>query len=271
MTDSGAAVWPRARYTATRQRTQIFFVCFGRAPLSQVVLSRSRFGLPRPELFDQVDIREHQRSDSRAWFENWWSASFGFIARRELGSALDLLTSSEQCVTLSLDAPDQSDLAPVQTMWGLVRWLCERGCDVVLDVHSFRFRTRGAVESLGFEGPDLQRDVKLVFETSPTEGGLHLMHTRGLCKFARPELLAYITPDDVEALEPMMLEGARLLMEGTTATELRFRTSSDVELVTKPSPDTTLVESLGLGAAGLLARSDGAPLAGVGRLSPELA
>jgi hypothetical protein len=269
MTDPGAPAWPRARYTATPQRTQIFFVCFSRAPLSQVALSRSRFGLPRPELFDQFDIREHQRSENPAWFEGWWSASFGFIARRELGRDLELLTASQRCVTLSLDAPDQADLAPIQTMWGLVRWLCERGCDVVLDVHAFHFRTRAAVESLTFDGPDLQRDVKLVFETNPTECGLHLMHTRGLCKFARPELLGYIRPDDVQALEPFMLEGARLLMEGATATELRLGASSDVELVTKPNPDATLIENLGLSAAVLLARSDGAPLAGIGRISPH--
>jgi hypothetical protein len=256
---------------ATPQRTHIVFVCFSRAPLSDVPFDSRRFGVPRSELFDQVDIREHQRAESRAWFENWWSASFGFIARRDLGAELQLLTSSERCVTLSLDVPDRPDLAPVQTIWGLTRWLCARGSDVVLDVHAFKFRTRAAVEALTFDGPDVQRDVKLVFETNPTEGGLHLMHTRGLCKFARPELLGYIRPDDAQALEPLMTEGARRLMEGATASALRLRANENLELVTRPHADAALIESLGLSAAVLLTRSDGAPLAGIGRSSTQLA
>jgi hypothetical protein len=48
----------------------------------------------------------------------------------------------------------------------------------------------------------------------------------------------------------------------------RFRTRADgVELATSPAPNRALIDSLGLEAAVMLARSDGAALAGIGRLA----
>lgn len=267
MADAQAVPWPRPYFKATDQPTKIFFVCFARAPLADVPLSLSRFGLPSADLLARVTMRDHLRSDHPEWFENWWRESFGVIARRDLGDELPLLTGSDTCSTLALELPDSPDLGPQQTVWGLSRWLCARGASVVLDVHAFRFRTRTQVEALGFDGPDTRRDVKLVFETNATQGPLHLMHTRGLCKFARPELLCFIRADDVDVLERIMNQVAKALIEGAAAEQIRLRVADGVELVAATSADPTLVATLGLERAVMLGRSDGAPLAGIGRLT----
>ena len=95
MADASVAAWPRPHFRASEQRTNIFFVCFGKAPLSDVQLSQSRFGLPGSELASRVDLREHRREVSRQWFEDWWSSSFGVIAAQDLGEDLALLTTSD--------------------------------------------------------------------------------------------------------------------------------------------------------------------------------
>jgi hypothetical protein len=267
MADASVAAWQRPYFKASEQRTLILFVCFGKAPLGDVPLSQSRFGLPGAQVVSQVELREHQRATSKQWFEDWWSSSFGVIASQDLGDDLPLLTTSDTCVTLKLDLPDQPDLAPIQTVWGMSRWLCARGASIVLDVHAFRYRTRAEVEELGFETADVLRDVKLVLETDATQDGLYLMHTRGLCKFARPELMCFIDPNDASLMGRVLNQIGRTLMEGAEATQIRLRVGEGVELVTRAASDRSLVESLGLEAAVNLVRADGAPLAGIGRLA----
>lgn len=259
-------VWSRHLFQASQQATKILFVCFGRAPLLDVQISGARFGLPSRELAAQVDVREHRREAKRGWFESWWGEAFGTIAQRDLAESFPFLTHSDVCFTLGLTLPDQADLAPLQTVWGLSRWLCARGANVVLDVHAFRYRTRAEVEALSFEESDVERDVKIVLETEPTRDGLHLMHTRGLCKVARPELLSFIHPEDEATVGRLMSQVARTLLEGASAEQIRLRVAEGVELVTSPGTEQPLVASLGLEAGVRLGRSDGASLAGITRL-----
>jgi hypothetical protein len=269
MLDQTVPLWPRPYFEAGTQPTKIFFVCFGKAPLGDVETSRARFGLPSVDLLSKVDLREHQRAQNRAWFEGWWAGSFGSIAQRDLGDDLPLLTTSDVCFTLGLELPDVGDLSPVQTIWGLTRWLCARGCSVVLDVHAFQFRTRQDIDALAFDAGDVERDVKLVLETEPTRDGLHLFHTRGLCKFGRPELLCFLRPDDIGLMGRVANQIARALMEGALASRIRLKVAEGVEITATPAADEgSLLHSLGLEAAVVLGRGDGQPLAGVGRLVP---
>lgn len=268
MVDPQPACWPRPYFKAGDQPTKIFFACFATAPLVELELSRARFGLPDAELLRDLDIREHRRADVREWFEGWWSKAFGVIAERDLAEAVTQLTSSERCVTLSFDRPDRADLAPIQTAWAVARWLCARGASVVLDVHAFRFRTRKQVEELDFASSDVERDVKIVLENQPTRNGLHLLHTRGLCKFARPELVCFIRPDDANVMGRFFNQMARSLMEGALANQIRLRVADGVELVTQPETERSLIDTLGLEAAVAVSRSDGAELAGIAGLVP---
>jgi hypothetical protein len=268
MLESQLPVWPRPYFKPSELSTKILFVCFGRAPLAALELDRARFGLPTFALEGRVELHEHRRAASREWFEAWWGASFGVIAERDLAEDLALLTTSDVCVTLRVELPDQPDLAGLQTVWGLSRWLCARGASVVLDVHAFRFRTRAELEAMSFEESDVQREVKIVLETDPTQDGLHLLHTRGLCKMARPELMCFVRPEDASVLERFVNQIARTLMEGAAAAQIRLRIADGLELVTTPLTDRSVMESVGLQSAVLLARSDGAPLAGISRLLP---
>lgn len=268
MVDAVVPAWPRPYFKATEQQTKIFFVCFGKAPLSELPLSRARYGLPESDLLNRVDVREHVRATNKTWFEGWWSGAFAAVAERDLGADLPLLTTSNVCFSLGLELGDQADLSPQQSVWGLARWFCERGADVVLDVHAFHFRARQDVDQLDFGAADVLRDIKLVLEAEPTRDGLHLMHTRGLCKFARPELMCFVGPDDAALVGRAMNQVARTLMEGASAEQIRLKLADGLELLTVATSESGLIASLGLEAAVMLSRSDGASLAGIGQLGP---
>jgi hypothetical protein len=265
---AAVAAWPRPYFKPGDLRTSVFFVCFGKAPLSDLPLDSARFGLPDAGLARQVDLREHRRATSRQWFEDWWAGPFGVMAEQDLGDDLALLTTSDACYTLKLDLPDHPDLAPIQTAWAMARWLCARGAAVVLDVHAFRYRSAADLDRLDFAAADAQREVKLVLETDATRDGLHLMHTRGLCKFARPELSCFVQPDDASLMGRVLNQLGRTVMEGALASQLRLRLADGLELVTRPVEDQGLVDSLGLESAVSLVRADGASLGGIARLVP---
>jgi len=269
MDDPLPTVWPRPYFKAGDLPTKLFFVCFAKRPLTALSPDRARFGLPSDSLLRAIDLREHHRAEAPDWFEGWWRGSFGVIAERDLAPDSSALTGSELCVTAQLELPDQADLAPLQTLWGVARWLCARGAEVVLDVHAFRFRTRQTLEGLSFDGSDVERDVKLVLENQPTRGGLHLLHTRGLCKVARPELVCFVRPDDAPVMGRWLNQIARTLIEGALANQIRLRVADAVELVTAATQDRQLIDSLGIEAAVEVGRADGASLAGIGGLAPE--
>jgi hypothetical protein len=266
MAEAEVLAWQRPYFKPTGQTTKIFFVCFGRAPFSEIKLDRQRFGLPDRELGKLVELREHSRAKGREWFEGWWHGSFGAIAQRDLAEDLALLTTSDVCYSLGLELADRADLAPAQTVWALARWLCARGASVVLDVHAFRFRTRADIEAMSFDEADVTRDVKIVLESDATRDDLHLLHTRGLCKFARPELMCLVRPADASLMGRLTNQVARALMEGASPAQIRLRVADGVELSTGPVVEPELIASLGIEAAVQLQRSDGAELSGISRL-----
>jgi hypothetical protein len=139
---------------------------------------------------------------------------------------------------------------------------------VVLDVHAICFRTRAQVDALDFAVSNVEREVKLVLESDPSEQGLHLFHTRGLCKFARPELMCFIHPDDSALMGRVFNQLSCTLMEGATAKQLHLRVAPGVELTTTPTANPDLVASLGLETAVVVGRKDGAALAGISRVVP---
>jgi hypothetical protein len=266
MGDENVKVWARPRFELTEQPTELFFVCFAKAPLSELPLDRARYGLPKAACVDRIVVREHHRRGSAAWYEGWWAGSFGVVAARELGDDLPLLTASDTCFTIELTLPDQPDLAPAQSVWALSRWFCERGALVVLDVHAFTFRAKDEIALMGFDGPDVARDVKVVLENEPTRDGLHLLHTRGLCKFGRPELLCFVTPNDAPVAAAAQRSVAQSMIEGQSAARVRLKLTDELELITGPLHEPALLSGLGLQRAVELRRADGAPLSDLGRI-----
>jgi hypothetical protein len=263
MPEAEVAAWPRSEYRPSCERTRICLVCFGVAPLSDVPLSRTRFGLPDRNLASQLDVREYARNAYPEWFAGWWSDALGVYARQDLGPAFERLMKCDLCQTLQLEVADTPDLTPLQTAWGMARWLCERGALFVLDVYACRFHERQLLLSYPLEALAVERELKLVFETEASEHGLHLLHTRGMCKFARQELLAYVRPEDAELAGALLNQCAQRLIAGALIEDLKLSIAEDTALVARPYENRPLLEALGLHSAALLARDDGQPLAGI--------
>lgn len=157
-------------------------------------MSASRFGLPSPEAMREVEVRELKRELDPAWFDGFRSGSLRAIATQALGTDLSALDSATQLTAVLIARADAADLSHLQAGWAVTKWLVERGVSVVLDAQTNRFWKAADVADWPANRPfALSTDVNIVVEAEPTSPSATI-HTRGLQKFGRPDLVVWDVP-----------------------------------------------------------------------------
>lgn len=157
-------------------------------------MSASRFGLPSPEVMREVEVRELKRELDPAWFDGFRSGSLRALATQALGGDLSALDAATQLTAVLISRPDAADLAHLQAGWAVAKWLVERGVSVVLDAQTNQFWKAADVADWPVNRPlTLSTDLNIVVEAEPTSPSANI-HTRGLLKFGRPDLVVWNVP-----------------------------------------------------------------------------
>lgn len=229
--------------------SEVFLVCFSDGPLAaDVPLQSNRFGLPSAEAATRVEIRRHVRHDDPVWFDGWRNDSLLAVARQDLGPTSNALVEAAECHTLVASAEDSADLVHLQACWACARWLVARGATVVLDAHAVTFLPAAAVAGVPPDAPfDIRREVRLVYETDATlpRGG-HVLHTRGLRKLGRPDLLAVVGPEDVELVSGVIWQVAAGMADGWSPAQRHGLDLDDRLTLYLVADDSSLPARLGL-------------------------
>jgi hypothetical protein len=214
MTDS-IPLWTRDSALDSEREAHVMLVCFAAGPLrDDVPFVASQFGAPSPESVAQVELRQHLRESAPEWFDGWRSGACRTIAEHQLEAALPELDAADRCTTIELCLPEPPDLGYLQTAWALARWLVARGAAIVLDVHAARYLQGSELPPPDAE-LEIEREVSLIFESDPTEpGGGHVLHTRGMKKLARPDIVAVCDPDDEELFADVLWQLADGMARG---------------------------------------------------------
>lgn len=247
--------WPRRAKKDGRAASVILFA-FADEPLpAPLPLSRARHGVPEGDGMKAVGVATIAREQAPEWFDGFFAEPGAAIARGELGDEV-FASVAKSAFVHRIDASivDAPDLGYLQAAWALARCACDAGAGAVLDAHAIRWWSREKVKSWPLEGGfDVDREITLVLETEPEPGIGQLLHTRGMAKLARPDLVIAIQdPADSERLGRALRELARRAATGI-AFEPDTRTVAEqqrLEIVAyaKEMPD------LGLNNEGLLLR-----------------
>ena len=206
-------------------------------------MSAARFGLPSPDAMKLVEVRELTREMDSAWFDGFRSGSLRAIATQALGdvSALDAAT---QLTAVLISRDDAADLVHLQAGWAVTQWLVARGVTVVLDAQTNRFWKGAEVAEWPANRPfALSTDVNVVVEAEPTSPTATI-HTRGLQKFGRADLVVRDVPGErwdavaglVRALAHQLADGVVLRAGDRVNIDGRSLTLSAF----KPTPETDL-------------------------------
>lgn len=157
-------------------------------------MSAGRFGLPTVKAMETVEVRELPRELDSAWFDGFRSGSLRAVAQEALGGDLSALDTATQLTAVLISRPDASDLMHLQAGWATAQWLVDRGVTVLLDAQTNRFWKAAEIADWPASRPfALSTDVNVVVEGEPTAPTANL-HTRGLQKFGRPDLVVWDVP-----------------------------------------------------------------------------
>lgn len=207
--------WTRPAWAATEAEAELFLVAFfpGDAPPALRV-ERARHGVPDDEPPSGLQVTGHRRQDNAAWFDAFFSPEIRAFVGGDLD--FDTVSAARSAQVARARFADPPDLRHLQWAWALTRAFVDMGALAVLDSHAIRWRSPAHVAELPADAPfAIEREITVVFEDQPTEGGWHVSHTRGLVKFARPDVILFgLGPDDAEAAGDVAWALAHGLAEG---------------------------------------------------------
>jgi len=192
--------WPRPRFVAGGAPARVLILVFAPDALpGELPLSESRHGVPEGGVPETLALRSVSREEQPDWFAGLFAEPMLGRAREALGEArLAALLASRFAHVVSVEQTDPADLGYLQAVWAVVRCLGELGAAAALDTHAIRWHDAEALRAWPpTAGPDLDRELSIIFEDQPQEGLGHLAHTRGLAKFGRPDLVVTgLSPDE---------------------------------------------------------------------------
>lgn len=211
------APWTRGDRRATGRIADAMFVVLHRGPLPDAPLSLRTDGAPSAEAVGVVDVSE---LDDQAWLGGWRTGAIGRLAEAALPApTLAALARADRCHLVRATVADPADHVHLQAAWAITRWLARRGADAVLDVFALRWHTAAELVAHDVRAPlNLDREVTIVVERDAAAGPAgrqRVVHTRGLRKVGRPDVVALCEPTDdtddaaaaVRALAARLVDG----------------------------------------------------------------
>lgn len=214
--------WPRPHFKPSGALASVEFFCLAEHELQgEGGPGNYRDWCPREERPEWLSAGTGflRRATSPAWFD--WVTSGPVRPDGPLchpHERMDIakrLPEATHLYKVGFDLPDPIDLGDLQTAWAGVRWYLDAGAWAVLDARALVWRMRDEVlEWQGAQRFSLRREVRIMIEKLASPENSHVIATRGMVKFARPDLV-YVMGDVTAA----QLEMGKYFVEGV-ATEL---------------------------------------------------
>lgn len=202
--------WPRPGFRATDRRAMVLLLAFAAEDVLGTGQELQLDGIAPPAGRAALDVRRHNPE----WFDGWRTGAFRTIAAQQLGD-IDDLDRASYCYTIHVDVEDQPDLGYLQLAWALAIRLAQTGACLILDAPAATWRRGETVASLKPDRPfTIQREISVINETEPVRGFGYPIHTRGMTKFARPDLIAGVPADGIEDTGRILNHLGRMLAEG---------------------------------------------------------
>lgn len=208
-------VWPRPRHTRTDAVARVDLFCFSAGPLAGLPMSALKYGLPGEKAMEGLEVHDVPRSADPAWFDAFRGGALRNVAASQLGPALKDLDAATALHVLQLEKTDPADLTHLQAAWAVTKWLVDRGVTVVLDAHAQRFWKAEELRDWPAVRPfALSAEVSVLVEDTPQPDGTYVVHTRGMKKLARPDLVALRVPKEKWDQAGALLRTLALAMAG---------------------------------------------------------
>ncbi|GAA1612724.1 hypothetical protein [Actinoplanes couchii] len=243
--------WSRPAHRPTGREAAVMLVAFtGGEVLTGMDLTGA---VPAAAPVGALDVRLHHWADNPGWIDGWRTGPLRALAERELPDAT-VLDAATSCYTIQLTVADPSDLTHLQLAWAVAAEVCRAGAVAVLDAYAHDWYPAPKVAELDPHRPfTVMREISVVAEADPVPGFGHPVHTRGMAKFGRPDLITGIAAEQVGEAAGVLNQLASRLAEGhVLAPGQQIRVGRTRTLTVEPYVPGDRVPDVGLIADGLL-------------------
>jgi len=189
--------------------------------------------VPRSAPVADLELVCHSYRESPEWIDGYRTGAMRNIAETRLSDPARL-DAATHCYAVRLEIEDPADLSHLQLAWACAAGLARLGCHTILDAYAIKWRDGDRVADLPADRPfAIQNEIGIVAENPPTPGFGHVVHTRGMLKFARPDLITGVPAERIEYTGRVLNHLGRLLAEGAVLRAgqvLRFDGEYAIEL-----------------------------------------
>jgi len=206
------ADWSRPFWKQTERTASLFYFVPGEPPIAGLELSRSRHhveGFP-----EDLQLSAHERSDDPEWFAGFFARpGLGFEIDEAFGDRADEVRAADRGTVVRLEIPDSPELGYLRDSVGVVSAVLDQGGLGVLDLSAARWWSREQWLSRFVDRSALAVGDFLRIISSDDEQ-LHpgiWIHTRGMRKFARPDLQVKHVPGPWAGDNPLLRIAGDLL------------------------------------------------------------
>jgi hypothetical protein len=190
--------WPRQFFQPTNAKALVWYEIYGHFP-DTIEISSSKYwcaGVPAG-----VEITNHTRPSQDEIANGFLTRPF-FVAalKRDLPQLVGTIESAPECTTIRGEIPDSPNLDYLRDVIGLVTWFFDNGAVAVLDPQTAVWYDREKWRQHLFDSNGLDPSQHVVVFYTEDKGGADTnafwLHTRGMRKFARPDLSIHAVPAD---------------------------------------------------------------------------
>jgi hypothetical protein len=236
-------VWQRRQYSPTYRIADVLLVVFTPDAVDDPGIE------PNPAL----EVHRHHASADPDRLDRYRTGAFRELASAQLAEP-GLLDAAGGCYTVRVRVPDPPDLGHLRLAWDTAARIAARAPSVVLDLYAGRWHPGRAVAELPPDRPfALADEVSVIVERQSSPGFGHPVHTRGMTKFARPDLIAGVPDERVSETVRILNQLAAMLADGAVLTAgRRIRIDGRRTLAITPYQPGSAVPDVQLAEDGLL-------------------
>ena len=182
--------WPRELFQPTGAKALVWYQVYGHFS-DMIEISRGKYrcnGIPAG-----IEVGNHASSDrEEAWTSFVKQPLLAARLHGELPELAQTVESAPDCTIIRGEVPDSATLDYLRDVVGLVTWFLDNGAMAVLDPQTLTWYDREKWRSRVFEPngsvPTHHAMILYSDEKDGAGGNLFWFHTRGMRKFARPDL-----------------------------------------------------------------------------------
>ncbi|MDB5097382.1 MAG: hypothetical protein JWM80_1803 [Cyanobacteria bacterium RYN_339] len=198
---SSIATWERPHWKpGGTRRTRQHFIAFFADACPDFEVHAAEDGLPEGDPLLGFELEAYSNA---SWIAGWGAGPLGVFLDDAEGVDATAVRQARAAMGACAGKTDGRTLAGLQGGMALCRGFARAGALAVLDVVALRWWSAEALLALAPDRPfDIGEHISLTYETAPEHPEVgNFCHTRGLAKFARPDLGIYgATPGDAGAL-----------------------------------------------------------------------